>query len=103
MLRMENDDELEFLHGGSSSGLNDDAKRDQEARHFLDDLKKIGPYSKQILNYSYPPLLYQRGDDEDEEEDGRGGGLGGEDLGYGDDDKDIEELIKGDKDKGDLY
>lgn len=30
---------------------------------------KIGPFSKQILNYSYPPLLYQRGDDTDEEGD----------------------------------
>ena len=39
------------------------------ARKFLDELKKIGPFSKQILNYSYPPLLYQRGDDEEDEED----------------------------------
>ena len=31
-------------------------------------MRKIGPFSKQILNYSYPPLLYQRGDDEEEEE-----------------------------------
>ena len=35
-------------------------------RLFLEDLKQIGPYSKQILNYSYPPLLYQRGDDDEE-------------------------------------
>jgi len=39
---------------------------------FLEDLKQIGPYSKQILNYTYPPLLYQRGDDEDEDDDGEG-------------------------------
>lgn len=41
---------------------------------FFEDLKKIGPFSKQILNYSYPPLLYQRGDDEEDDDDldGRG-------------------------------
>lgn len=37
----------------------------------MKELLKVGPISKQILNYSYPPLLYQRGDDsEDEEESG---------------------------------
>ena len=30
---------------------------------------KVGPFSKQILNYSYPPLLYQRGDDSEEDEE----------------------------------
>jgi hypothetical protein len=29
----------------------------------------VGPFAKQILNYSYPPLLYQRGDGEEEDED----------------------------------
>ena len=29
---------------------------------------KVGPFSKQIMNYSYPPLLYQRGDDSEEDE-----------------------------------
>ena len=29
----------------------------------------MGPFAKQILNYSYPPLLYQRGDGEEEEDD----------------------------------
>lgn len=44
---------------------------DLEQRDFIEDLKKVGPASKQILNYTYPPLLYQRGDeDEDEDEDG---------------------------------
>lgn len=34
-------------------------------------LKKVGPHCKQILNYSYPPLLYQRSDEEEDEfEDG---------------------------------
>lgn len=36
---------------------------------FFEELKRVGPISKQILNYSYPPLLYQRGDDEDEDEE----------------------------------
>jgi hypothetical protein len=39
----------------------------------LDLVKKVGPFSKQILNYSYPPLLYQRGEeDEDESEEHEG-------------------------------
>lgn len=46
-----------------------DALKDKGARKFLDALKKIGPHSKHILNYSYPPLLYQRGDDEEEDEE----------------------------------
>lgn len=35
-----------------------DAQRDRHARKFLEDLLKVGPFAKQILNYSYPPLLY---------------------------------------------
>jgi hypothetical protein len=34
----------------------------------IDLLRKIGPHSKQILNYSYPPLLYQRGEEDEEGE-----------------------------------
>ena len=75
---------------------NEDLKLDKEVKVFLEDLKKIGPYSKQILNYSYPPLLYQRGDDEDEEEedDDEGEGKGGQLPDFGpvldeDEDKDI--------------
>ena len=52
----------------------------------MEELKKCGPMSKQILNYSYPPLLYQRGEDDSEEDD---------DEGEGDDDADIMELING--------
>ncbi len=48
---------------------NEDKLLDQQARKFLEELKQVGPFSKQILNYSYPPLLYQRGDDEEEEEE----------------------------------
>jgi hypothetical protein len=77
----------------------------------LADLKKVGPFSKQILNYSYPPLLYQRGDDDDddeedeEEENHHRKGRRNKDEGEGlpdfgnefdeEEDKDIEELIKG--------
>jgi len=50
--------------------LNDsDALKDKRAKKFLERLKKIGPFSKHILNYSYPPLLYQRGDDDEEDEE----------------------------------
>ena len=35
----------------------------------MKDMNKVGPFSKQIMNYSYPPLLYQRGDDSEEEGD----------------------------------
>jgi hypothetical protein len=67
------------------------------------------------LNYTYPPLLYQRGDDEedeDDDEDPHGGGGGRHDDGlpdFGaefdeDEDKDIQELIKGSGIKNeDLY
>ncbi len=46
-----------------------DAKVDKAAKRFIDALRKVGPHSKHILNYSYPPLLYQRGDDEEEDEE----------------------------------
>ena len=44
-----------------------DTLQDNFAKGFIKDLLKVGPISKQILNYSYPPLLYQRGDDSEEE------------------------------------
>lgn len=44
-----------------------DTLQDNYAKGFLKDLLKVGQSSKQILNYSYPPLLYQRGDDSQEE------------------------------------
>ena len=46
-----------------------DAKKDKDSSKFIIALRKMGPVSKQILNYSYPPLLYQRGDDEDDNEE----------------------------------
>eukprot|EP00347_Sterkiella_histriomuscorum_P003379 403364524 len=72
-----------------------DEKRDKKNRRLIQDLKQVGPYSKQILNYTYPPLLYQRGDDEeDEEDDPNADGLPDLVQDY-DEDDDIQELIKG--------
>lgn len=45
-----------------------DAIHDHQVKKFLKDMQTVGPFSKQILNYSYPPLLYQRGDDSSDEE-----------------------------------
>ena len=54
---------------GTNAALDDtDARVDKAAKRFIDALRKVGPHSKHILNYSYPPLLYQRGDDEEEED-----------------------------------
>jgi len=53
----------------SSKSMDSDEVADKGARKFLDVLRKIGPHSKQILNYSYPPLLYQRGEEEDEDDE----------------------------------
>jgi lipoate synthase len=38
--------------------VDSDELADKGAKKFLDMLRKIGPHSKQILNYSYPPPLY---------------------------------------------
>ena len=62
-------------------GVNDDpdALQDAYVKGFLKDLMKVGQFSKQILNYSYPPLLYQRGDDSQEDDmDGDGEDMDGE-------------------------
>ena len=56
--------------GTQNNALDDtDAKVDKAAKRFIDALRKVGPHSKHILNYSYPPLLYQRGDDEEEDDE----------------------------------
>lgn len=83
------------IEGEDSNMLKDedpDYEKDHQVRNFLEGLKQVGPLSKQILNYTYPPLLYQRGeeDDDEEEEDG----LPDIEQDY-DDDEDIQELIKG--------
>ena len=51
----------------SEKSLDSDEVADRGAKKFIDILRKIGPHSKQILNYSYPPLLYQRGEEDEEE------------------------------------
>lgn len=48
---------------GEDDMMNDDSNNssfnnDKKLKAFFDDLKQVGPYSKQILNYTYPPLLY---------------------------------------------
>ena len=63
-------DEDDSKRASSNEALDDsDALKDKAAKKFLEGLRKIGPFSKHILNYSYPPLLYQRGDDEDDEDE----------------------------------
>lgn len=47
-----------------------DQVHDHFAQRYLRDIQKVGLHSKQILNYSYPPLLYQRGDDSEDGGDG---------------------------------
>lgn len=63
-----------------ADNLNNDELQDNFVKGFLKDLNKVGPFSKEILSYSYPPLLYQRGDDSEEEED--------EYMGEGEEDED---------------
>ena len=46
-----------------------DTRKDKNMKKVIEGLRKIGPFSKHILNYSYPPLLYQRGEDDDDEEE----------------------------------
>ncbi len=43
-----NDDEI----------TDEDLRKDLQARGFFDELVKVGHYAKQILNFTYPPLLY---------------------------------------------
>lgn len=52
----------------SAESLDSDQIADKGAKKMIDQLRKLGPHSKQILNYSYPPLLYQRGEEDEEGE-----------------------------------
>ncbi len=86
MIHIEGDDSnLDILNddGNNNQGLviDEDLQKDLQSRAFLAELLKVGPFAKQILNYSYPPLLYQRGDgeDEDDEDDDGDGDDGDED------------------------
>ena len=69
---------------GNDNILNDDDLGDEDLRHglqvrgFLDELAKVGPFAKQILNYFCPPRC-QRGDGKEEDEEGE------------DDEDDVEE------------
>lgn len=63
-------------YGGESSeeseddqNLDPDTKQDNYMKGFLKNLLDVGPQSKAILNYSYPPLLYHRGDDSEDDGD----------------------------------
>jgi len=76
-----------------------DAVHDHQVKKFLKDLQKVGPFSKQILNYSYPPLLYQRGDDSEDEDGDQGEG---EDLGDDYEDDDLSHNQSLDDQMGDL-
>ena len=75
MIRIEGDEEASSEKEGEESEsqepVTEDQMQDAFAKKFLKEIGKVGPYSKQIMNYSYPPLLYQRGDDseDDDEED----------------------------------
>lgn len=77
-------------------GVDDDpdALQDAYVKGFLKDLLKVGQFSKQILNYSYPPLLYQRGDDSQEDDMDEDGGEDLDDMGEGEstEEEDDEEL-----------
>lgn len=79
MIHIEGDEASMFNEDDEDNDERQDQVRDHQMRLFLDDLKAIGPQAKNILNYTYPPLLYQRGgdsqDDDDEDEDGEEDGL----------------------------
>lgn len=106
MIHIEGDENMDMLNDDNNMAIIDeDMQKDLQTRGFLAELLKVGPFSKQILNYSYPPLLYQRGegeeeeDDEDDEEDEDeeavrdildGGGNGGFQLPEFEDDEEYE-------------
>ena len=72
MIHIEGDDNMDILNDENNNNnaiMDEDMQKDLQTRGFLADLLKVGPFAKQILNYSYPPLLYQRGDGEEEEDD----------------------------------
>jgi hypothetical protein len=70
MIHIEGDENMDMLNDDNNMAIIDeDMQKDLQTRGFLAELLKVGPFSKQILNYSYPPLLYQRGEGEEEEDD----------------------------------
>ena len=73
MIHIEGDENMDMLLNDDNhvvhSVMDEDVHKDMQTRAFLAELLQVGPFAKQILNYSYPPLLYQRGDGEEEEDD----------------------------------
>lgn len=70
MIHIEGDENMDMLNDDNNhGGMDEDVHKDMQTRAFLAELLQVGPFAKQILNYSYPPLLYQRGDGEEEEDD----------------------------------
>lgn len=69
MIHIEGDDNLDILNDDNNQVIDEDLQKDLQSRAFLAELIKVGPFAKQILNYSYPPLLYQRGDGEEEDDE----------------------------------
>jgi hypothetical protein len=67
MIHIEGDENMDMLND-DHGGMDEDVHKDMQTRAFLAELLQVGPFAKQILNYSYPPLLYQRGDGEEEED-----------------------------------
>lgn len=89
-MNIEGDEESQSSDFSLPSGVDPNDKdqvHDHLVQRYLRDLPKVGLHSKRILNYSYPPLLYQRGD---ESEDGGAGEDDGE--GNGEESMDEEEL-----------
>lgn len=60
------DQESTFSLPSNIDPADKDQVQDFLVQRYLRDLQKVGIHSKQILNYSYPPLLYQRGDDSED-------------------------------------
>jgi hypothetical protein len=61
MIHIEGDDNMDILNDDNmvlNHQFDPDLQKDLQVRGFLDELVKVGPFAKQILNYSYPPLLY---------------------------------------------
>lgn len=100
MIHIEGDDNLDILNDDNNHAnaliIDEDVQKDLQSRAFLAELLKVGPYAKQIMNYSYPPLLYQRGDGEEEEDEDDEGDEGDED----DDEEAVRDILDGDGNGG---
>ena len=95
MIHIEGDDNMDNIL--SEEIIDEDLQKDLKVRGFLDELLKVGPFAKQIMNYSYPPLLYQRGDGEDEEDEDDDDMQGDEEE---DEDEAVRDILGGDENMG---